>query len=445
MNLKVENNRTKSILNNIALSLVGRIITTLSTFLIVPITIDYINPTQYGIWLTLSSIIAWVAIFDMGLGQGFRNRFSEAMALGNERLAREYVSTTYISLLIIVAIVYIVIIIFNSFVDWSDILNVEEKYQDELSVVFLIVGGFFCMKMVVGVFGTLLTADQKPGIASLIQAVGNLLSLLCVFVLTKTTKGSLVNLALYYSGIPCFTLLFISIFFFLFYPRYSRISPKLSCFKIHLVRNILSLGVQFFIIHICMIVVFQLTNIIISREIGPLEVTKYNISYKYFNLLYIVAIIIVNPFWSAFTEAYTLKDYSWMKRMIRKLEYVWIGSIIGGCVMLICAPIAYKIWIGDKVMIDFCLNLFMYIFYIFHIIGAIYMYLINGIGTIRIQLILYILFAVLAWPILVWSCRQFGVCGILIIPSSVYACQALLGRIQLFKLMNNKANGIWKM
>jgi hypothetical protein len=111
--------------------------------------------------------------------------------------------------------------------------------------------------------------------------------------------------------------------------------------------------------------------------------------------------------------------------------------------MLALAPIVYKIWIKDKVDVDFYLNLCMYIYYLLHILGAIYMYLINGIGAIRIQMIIYILFAFLSWPLLVWSCRTFGVCGILLSPATVYLIQALLARIQLHKLINGTARGIW--
>lgn len=442
--MKIENKRTKGIISNIGLSFVGRIVTTLSSFLIVPLTIDYVNPTQYGIWLTLSSIISWVAIFDLGLGQGFRNKFSESMALGDFQLAREYVSTTYFAVGVIVSIAYIILIILNSFVNWSTILNIDKSYNQELNKVFFIVGSFFCLKMVVGIFGTLLTADQKPGISSLIQAFGNLLSLISIFLLTRFTSGSLTNLAIFYAGVPCFTIFAISLLTFIFHNRYKRLSPKLKFIKRHLIKNIISLGIQFFIIHICMIIVFQLSNIVISREIGPIDVTRYNISYKYFNLLYIFSNIIINPFWSAFTEAYTLKDYSWMKSMISKLEKTWLLLILCGCLMLICAPTIYLIWIGNKVHINFELNLFMLIFFVFHIIGSIYMYLINGIGTIRIQLIIYILFAIISWPLLVYSCRLYGLIGILFAPSAVFAIQAIMGKIQLNKIISGKAYGIWK-
>lgn len=440
----IKNKRSKGILNNIGLSLIGRSISTICTFLIVPITIDYINPTQYGIWLTLSSIIAWVAIFDMGLGQGFRNRFAESMALGDTRLAQEYTSTTYITIGSVVTVIYLILILTNSFIDWSQILKVESSYREELSDVFLIVGFFFCVKMFVGIFCTMLTADQKPGIASIIQALGNVFSLLSIFILTKMTQGSLANLALYYSSIPCLTIFLFSLLSFLLVPRYRHLSPKLSYFRFSLIKNILSLGFQFFLINLCMIAVLQLSNIVISREIGPLEVTCYNISHKYFNLLYIAITIVMTPFWSAFTEAYTLKDYNWMKRMIRKLEQVWLGSIAVGLVMLLLAPLAYKIWIDDKITIPLNLDIYMFIYYVLMIIANIYMFLINGIGTIRIQLIIYIIFASISWPILVWSCRTFGLCGILFSPAVLYITQALLGRIQLNKILNNSATGLWK-
>ena len=75
--------RSKEALKGVLLSVVAKMIYIISSFLIVPLTIDYVNATQYGIWLTMSSIISWITLFDLGLGNGFRNRFAEAKAEGN--------------------------------------------------------------------------------------------------------------------------------------------------------------------------------------------------------------------------------------------------------------------------------------------------------------------------------------------------------------------------
>ena len=53
-----------------------------------PLTIDFVNPTQYGIWLTLSSLLAWFSFFDIGLSLGFRNRFAQAKANGVDERQR---------------------------------------------------------------------------------------------------------------------------------------------------------------------------------------------------------------------------------------------------------------------------------------------------------------------------------------------------------------------
>lgn len=101
------NERSVIIKKNIAASLVLKCVSILISLQVVPLTIDYINPTKYGIWLTLSSIIAWLSYFDLGFAHGFRNRFAEAKAKGDIRLAKEYVSTTYAVLFLLFSVVTI--------------------------------------------------------------------------------------------------------------------------------------------------------------------------------------------------------------------------------------------------------------------------------------------------------------------------------------------------
>ncbi len=80
---------------NIIASFFIRGISIAISLILVPLTINYVNPSRYGIWLTLSSIIAWFSFFDIGLTQGLRNKFAEAKAKGNDELAQIYVSTTF--------------------------------------------------------------------------------------------------------------------------------------------------------------------------------------------------------------------------------------------------------------------------------------------------------------------------------------------------------------
>ena len=42
----------------------------LISLLLVRLTINYVNPANYGIWLTLNSIVAWMSFFDIGINYG---------------------------------------------------------------------------------------------------------------------------------------------------------------------------------------------------------------------------------------------------------------------------------------------------------------------------------------------------------------------------------------
>ena len=58
---------------NILLSFFNKIIAIVISFALVPITVNYLDQEQYGIWLTITSIVSWISFFDLGLGHGFKN------------------------------------------------------------------------------------------------------------------------------------------------------------------------------------------------------------------------------------------------------------------------------------------------------------------------------------------------------------------------------------
>lgn len=440
--LNSNSGRSSKALFNIGLSLIAKGVSILCSLLIVPLTLSYLNPSNYGIWLTLSSIIGWISFFDLGLGNGFRNKFAEAKAKGDNSLASQYVSTTYITIFTIVMLIFLIIMIANFFIDWSTIFKIDQCYKDELRKVFAIVSTFFCINMVANIFSMLLTADQKPGVTSIINAIGSIVSVIVIKILTCCSEGNLVNFALYYSGIPCAIMLISSLFAFNF-TKYRQYRPSWTKVDFSLIKNILNLGVKFFLIYICLLVIFHIINIVLSREFGPEAVTQYNVSHKYFNIIYMVMIIVITPFWSAFTDAYHKQDFIWMKKVLRKLELCWFAAFLGGFIMLIFSPMFFKFWIGDKVYIPNVLNVCMLVYVLTQTLGSLYMHLINGIGTIKLQFIIYIIFALISLPLLTLSCRIIGIQGILIIPSLVYLIQAIIGKIQLSKIINKKASGIW--
>ena len=415
----------------------------LTGFLLVPLALDYLDSMRYGIWLTLSSILVWFGFFDIGLGNGLRNKFAEALAKNRKKLAHTYVSTTYFILSIIIVTIFIIFFIINPFLDWTKILNTPAELKTDLSALALVVFGFFCLNFVLKLISSILLADQRPAIRDIIFFIGKLLNLIIIFILVKTTKGSLFKLGLVYSLTPVFALLIANIYFFC--KDYKEYIPSLKYVDFSYAKDLMSLGFRFFIIQITAVILFTTDNMIITQLFDPSQVTPYNIAHKYFGMVLMAFIIIITPFWSAFTEAYTKKDFLWIKRIVKKLIKLWSIVVLLVLFMLLISNKFYLFWIGSKVNIPFTLSVFMGLFVVIQCWCGIFVHFINGIGKIKLQQRLSVFIAVLNIPISVFLAKylNMGPKGVILATVICLSLAVIIAPIQYYKLINGTAKGIW--
>ena len=171
------------------------------------VTLNYLDQTSYGIWLTVASFLTWFTFFEIGLGSGLQNKLAEALALKDYKLAKIYVSSTYAILTVIIFIVAVIFFIANFFIDWTIILNTDSDMLKELTSMTFIVFGFFFLTFVIKLISIVLTADQRSAIANSFGPIGNLIALICIYILTKTTEGSLIYIAWVLSIAPVLVLI----------------------------------------------------------------------------------------------------------------------------------------------------------------------------------------------------------------------------------------------
>lgn len=413
------------------------------SFVLVPLTIDYLGTSDYGIWLTLSSVVAWFGFFDIGLGNGLRNKFAESLALGKKELARSYVSTTYFGLTAIFGIVWLIFFVISYFVDWHAIFNTPADQSDNLHALVVFVFSFFIIRFVLKLLAVIITADQRPAISNTFDPISNVISLIVIYILTITTKGSLMYLGMAVTASPVFVLIFAS---FIFYSRdYKEYRPSLLHVKMSQFKELTGLGFQFFIIQIAVVIIFSTDNMIITQLLGPKEVAPYNIAYKYFNSITMAFAIIMNPLWSAYTQAYTVNDISWIRNITRKLIWIWILIFLTVSFMVLISGTVYTLWIKDRVEIPFVITLFMGIFILISTWNNVYIYFINGTGKIRLQLYSSVISATANIPLSIYFARVMGLgsAGVIVATCVCLFPGTILAPIQYFKIINKTATGIW--
>lgn len=428
---------------NILASLFLKGISILVNLAYVPLLINSLGQEEYGIWLVLSSFISWMSFFDIGIANGLRNKLGEALATKDYPLAQSYVSTTYAVISLIFVPLAVVTLFFSGFINWQHVFNSEHVNEHVLESLSSIAISFFALRFVVQIISVVLLADQRPAYSNLITVIINIIGLIVIIILKKLSMATLFFVGTIISVLPFVVFIFFTVF--LFRTTYRHIRPTLKSVNFKYARNLFGLGIYFFIIQVSGLVIFSSTNLIITQFFSPVDVTNYNIAFKYFNIITMFFGIILTPLWSAITEAFTIKDFPWIKSTILKFNKIALLLTVVSVVMLVFSNDIYKLWVGQQINIPFSLSLVICIQIIIGLFWSPYIAFLNGTGRIRLVSYLVIIQCLLYVPLIFLLVKLFrlNVAAIIIATIIAEIPIRIIQPIQYFKIINKKATGIW--
>ena len=414
------------------------------SMLYVPLFLECLDKTRYGIWVTIMSLVNWIGFFDIGIGQGLRNLLAKSLAEENYIEAKKVVSTAYVAMILIFALIMVIFVFIYPFINWYKIFNAPVDMASEINTLILIVVLMMCMNFILGIFKSVLLAYQMPDVTSNMNLAIQSISLLTIFIFYLSGKiSSLIGIGSILVIIPVLVYVFYT--FKYFRGRFKRVLPSLRFFEKKMVRQILTLGAAFFIIQISNLFLFQSNNIIISNIIGPEAVPEYYIVNKYLSILLFAFTIITTPFWSAVTDAYTKKDIAWIKNVKSKLVRIYCGFILLAIVMIIISPLFFNIWLGDKMEISTYLVILLSVFLLLQMYSNIFLSIINGIGKIKLQFYISILLPFIYVPLAIVMGKHMGIYGVVISGIIMMLIYVIIYPIQYYKIISNenKPSSIW--
>jgi len=414
------------------------------SLLYVPLLLHSMNSINYGIWLTLTSIVSWVAMCDIGLGNGLRNKLSETIAAADYLLGKVYISTAYVSILSIMCVLFsIFFVVSNMFLSWNSILNAPEIEPSELNLLVNVVFFTFALNFVLSLINSVLFALQMPAVSSTLTTLGQFFSFVIVFVLVKCFNiYSLLILGSVISIVPVVVLIISSII--LFTGKYKYLSPSFRYIDLTKIKDILALGMKFFVLQIITIVLYQTNNLIIMHVVSNEAVVEYNIAFKYMNVLLMIYTIIVTPLWSATTEAYVKGDLQWIMNVVKKMDKIAFLFILIGLIMLLTSDFVYRIWLDlPKSNVSITTTSLIYFYVVGNILYANYGYILNGIGKLNLQILVTAILAFLYIPFSYFLGHKYGLSGILSVFAIVAIMNFVWSKIQFSKIISGKAYGIW--
>ena len=407
---------------------------TLVSFLLIPITLRLLDDTKYGVWITLFNMLSWISIFDIGLGNGLRNKFTECMTLNKIKDAKEYVSTAYIAMSFISFLLIFLFFIPWYIIDWSTVFNISDSLNQELTFLIGIAFSLTSLQFTLKIIGSLLTAIHKPALSAIIVAVSNSIVLVLFLSFANFYQDELAFIGFTYTFVPLFVFLIASVV--VFNSILKNVKPSIKSFKKQKVKDLFSLGLKFFFIQIAVIVLFSTDSIIITQILSPAEVTSYNIILRYFSVITFFTGILLTPLWSAYTEAVTKKDLRWIKKVLK--DQMVMVAIIGVIIISLyfSSDFVLRIWLNRHVKVSSSLLIGMALFTFVSVWNNIFSFVLNGMSKTKVQIWTSIIAAIINIPLSIKLGNYFGNGGVIFGTVICMSLFAFFGAKQVFNILS---------
>lgn len=319
-----------------------------TSLIAVPLTLNYLGPERYGLWMTISAAVALLGFADLGMGNSLLNAVAKANGNDDQELARTSVSSGFFILSAVAALIIIVIGLFYRFIPWPSVFNTSSEYASrEAGPTFIVFAICFALNIPLGVVQRVQMGYQEGFANNIWQIAGSLLGLGGLLIAVQLRAG-LPWLVLAIMGAPLMaTLLNWFVQFGVVRPW---LFPKWQYFEWYTARKIVETGTVFFWLQLMIIITVAGDNLIIARSLGSSAVAGYAVVQKLFSVTTIFAVFII-PLWPAFGEALTRNDFSWAKRTLDRALLISLGfSGFVVLILLVFGQTIVEVWIGPIVV-----------------------------------------------------------------------------------------------
>jgi O-antigen/teichoic acid export membrane protein len=342
--------RYRRILLTTASSWLGKAVSVSVNLVSIPLAAHYLGLERYGLWLVAGSILGWLSLTDLGLGNHLTTLLAQASGRGDREKEQLYAATALWTLGGIAAVIGLLAAICWPLIPWDRVFNVNSPLaRAEAPVVAVILLTSTLANLPLSLANRIYYAYQEGWKGNLWQVGASLASLLALLIVVRSQAG-LPGLAIALAGTPLLVTL-VNMGYLLTYDKpWLLASPRIV--RLSTVKTVMSGGFWMLMISLQSFFWLGKDNILIGQLFGPEEVGPYNTAFRlFFSLLGLLVSQIAISMWPAYAEAAARYDWQWMERAFKRSLVVTL-SLYAAIAFLIAAfaqPLI-RIWAGEKLV-----------------------------------------------------------------------------------------------
>ena len=324
--------RLSRIFHGSASALLSRGFALLMSAVSLPLTVRYLGPERYGIWVTVSTTVVMMSVLDLGIANSLTNLISRAYA-GDDKLAaqRSYASAFWVSSGAS-AVFGMIAWAFWKKVPWQLLFHVSRaSLAREAEVCVAIAIAFFLLSLPLNLVNRVLSGYQQTQVTNYASLLNSVLGLMAIL-LVIGMHGSLVDLMVAYSAMMLVGTLGLNVWVLFWNKRWMVPVPQ----AIHrsTVRELLGSGTGYLLLQLSALVVFNSDNLVIGHYLSAADVTPYSVTWRLVGYAAVLQTALSPALWPAYSEAYARGDYGWVRKTFWRSGRVALGVTVAATLVL---------------------------------------------------------------------------------------------------------------
>jgi O-antigen/teichoic acid export membrane protein len=382
-----------------------------SSLITIPLTVHYLGNERFGLWMTISSVLAMASFADFGIGNGVLNAVADAYGKNDFERIRCAISSGFA---VLGAAGLVLVALFAStfaWVRWADVFRVTSaQARAEAGPALMVFAICFALNIPLDLVQRAQLGLQQGFRMNLWQIFGSLTGLAGVVAGIRMRAGLPVLVAAL-AGAPVLAAALNSIQFFAF--SRTDLRPRRQFVSREAIQRIARIGALFFVLQLVVAVAFSADNIIIARTLGAASVPEYSIPQKMFSLISMMVAMLVTPLWPAYGEAISRGDMVWVRRTLgRSLIAVFGMAATASMAVLLMAHRLISWWIGPGISPPFILLLGLAAWTVTECCGSTLAMFLNGASIMKFQIVMASIFGLTCLGVKVYFTRRYGIIAV---------------------------------
>jgi O-antigen/teichoic acid export membrane protein len=382
-----------------------------SSLITVPLALKYLGNERFGLWMTISSLLAMAAFADFGVGNGVLNTVAKASGKDDRESIRKAISSGFAVLSSIAILLITAFFLIYRYINWGNFFRVvTPQARLEAGPALAVFVICFALNISMDVVQRVQLGLQQGYRYSLWQLCGSIAGLIGVLAGIHFYV-TLPILVMAIAGAPILATTLNALHFFLVAEPGLR--PSFRLVSRDVILEIARLGSFFFVIQVVVAVSYSADNFIIARSLGALHVPEYSIPQRMFALITMMSSMLVAPLWPAYSEAFSRGHLGWIRRTLKRSLFLVFGlSSIAAAFLIIAGRSLIYWWVGSRIHPSILLLTGLALWTVVACCGDCLATFMNGVELMRFQVIVATVFGAGCLLIKVLLVRRLGVIGI---------------------------------